>query len=156
MMSKTKKYSLAYRAKKCMKAWSPEKDLRVAVPGYVQKGEHTQIDFNGTPLEFATALYLERFKRGTPWSGFFPPPPRAAAQTPSPETVRPQRLPPVLPKSSEVDVDGRTPLWLAATVIKVSGSGHPLKLIARRSDDQAISNCRSTGATSPGVCRLAP
>jgi len=59
-----------------------------------------------------------------------------ATQTPSPETVRPQRLPPVLPKSIEVDVGGRTPLWLAATVIKVSGSGHTLKLIARRSDDQ--------------------
>ena len=65
-MSKTKKYSLAYWAKKCMNAWSPEKDLLAAVQEYVQNGEHTQIDFNGTPLELATALYLERFKRGTP------------------------------------------------------------------------------------------
>lgn len=35
---------------------------------------HSQIEFSGTPLEFAHALYLERFKRGTPWAGFFPTP----------------------------------------------------------------------------------
>jgi len=63
-----------------MKAWSPEKDLLAAVQEYVQNGEHTQIDFNGTPLELATALYLERFKRGTPWSGFFPTPAPVATQ----------------------------------------------------------------------------
>lgn len=79
-MSKTKKYSLAYWAKKCMKAWSPEKDLLAAVQEYVQNGEHTQIEFSGPPLELATALYLERFKRGTPWSDFFPTPAPQAAQ----------------------------------------------------------------------------
>jgi hypothetical protein len=30
-MSKTKKYSLAYWAKKCMNAWLPEKDILLAV-----------------------------------------------------------------------------------------------------------------------------
>jgi predicted RNA methylase len=45
----------------------------------IKIGSHPEIDFSGTPLELATALYLERFKRGTPWSGFFPTPAVAAA-----------------------------------------------------------------------------
>ena len=73
-MSKTKKYSLAYWAKKCMNAWTPEKDILLAVQTLIKIGSHPEIDFSGTPLELATALYLERFKRGTPWSGFFPTP----------------------------------------------------------------------------------
>ena len=77
-MSKTKKYSLAYWARKCMNAWTPEKDILLAVQTLIKIGSHPEIDFSGTPLELATALYLERFKRGTPWSGFFPTPAWAA------------------------------------------------------------------------------
>jgi 2-polyprenyl-3-methyl-5-hydroxy-6-metoxy-1,4-benzoquinol methylase len=78
-MPKTKKYSLTYWARKCMNAWSPEKDILAAVQEYTQNEAHTQIEFSGAPLELATALYLERFKRGTPWQGFFPTPVRVAA-----------------------------------------------------------------------------
>lgn len=73
-MPKTKKYSLPYWVKKCMNAWAPEKDILAAVQEFIKNGAHSQIEFTGTPLEFAHALYLERFKRGTPWSGFFPTP----------------------------------------------------------------------------------
>ena len=73
-MPKTKKYSLPYWVKKCMNAWTPEKDILAAVQEFIQNGAHSQIEFSGTPLEFAHALYLERFKRGTPWAGFFPTP----------------------------------------------------------------------------------
>lgn len=73
-MPKSKKYSLPYWVKKCMNAWTPEKDILAAVQEFIQNGTHSQIEFSGTPLEFAHALYLERFKRGTPWAGFFPTP----------------------------------------------------------------------------------
>jgi predicted RNA methylase len=73
-MTKMKKYSLPYWVKKCMNAWTPEKDILAAVQEFVKNGTHSQIEFSGTPLEFAHALYLERFKRGTPWAGFFPTP----------------------------------------------------------------------------------
>jgi len=73
-MPKTKKYSLSYRVQKCMNAWTPEKDILAAVQEFIQNGTHSQIEFSDTPLEFAHALYLERFKRGTPWAGFFPTP----------------------------------------------------------------------------------
>ena len=73
-MPKTKKYSLSYWVKKCMNAWTPEKDILAAVQEFIQNGTHSQIEFSGAPLEFAQALYLERFKRGAPWAGFFPTP----------------------------------------------------------------------------------
>lgn len=73
-MTKMKKYSLPYWVKECMNAWTPEKDILAAVQEFVKNGMHSQIEFSGTPLEFAHALYLERFKRGTPWAGFFPTP----------------------------------------------------------------------------------
>jgi len=79
-MTKAKKYSLDYWVKKCMNAWAPEKDILAAVQEFVKNGTHSQIAFDGTPLEFAHALYLSRFKRGTPWTGFFPTPAPAAQQ----------------------------------------------------------------------------
>ena len=82
-MPKAKKYSLDYWVKKCMNAWSPEKDILAAVQEFVKSGTHSHIEFSGTPLEFATALYVSRFKRGTPWTGFFPTPAPAAERAAS-------------------------------------------------------------------------
>jgi len=60
-MPKAKNTRSITGSKKCMNAWSPERDILAAVQEFVKSGTHSQIEFSGTPLEFATALYVSRF-----------------------------------------------------------------------------------------------
>ena len=73
---KQKKYSLAYWVK-MNRSWDFSKDMAAAVQAFKSAGEHPEIEFTGTPLEFCNALYLEWMKRGSAsacFPGFYPTP----------------------------------------------------------------------------------
>ena len=70
-MAAKKKYSMTWYVKKYMGGWDWDKMFMDEVKKFVDLGEHPNIDFSGTPIEFANQMYAEGKKRLTVYGGAY-------------------------------------------------------------------------------------